>query len=233
MSSEIPDPPTGRDVAAAADIVVGTVEKPGESADEFVFIAPNESEVRTGEFVVYGTTAEGEARDVLARVTNTEQERGLPGEFLADPTVDPDAIAGALGVPSGDMEIDRVTARVVGYFDEDMATFANPRSLPDPGSRVALANEEFLETVLPSADWGSEAGTAHVGWLLNRETKAVNVFLPIDSFAATHLAILASTGSGKSYTASVEARMARCVAANESMGKKTFTAFVSDRKSVV
>ena len=203
MSSEISDPPTGRDVAAAADIVVGTVEKPGESADEFVFIAPNESEVRTGEFVVYETTAEGEARDVLARVTNTEQERGLPGEFLADPTVDPDAIAGALGVPSGDMEIDRVTARVVGYFDEDMATFANPRSLPDPGSRVALANEEFLETVLPSADWGSEAGTAHVGWLLNRETKAVNVFLPIDSFAATHLAILASTGSGKSYTASV------------------------------
>jgi DNA helicase HerA-like ATPase len=203
MTDELPDPPTGRDVAAASGTVVGTVEKPGESADEFAFIAPNEVEVRTGEFVVYETTVEGNARDVLARVTNTEQERGLPGEFLADPVVDPDAIAGALGVPSGDVEIDRVTARVVGYFDDDMETFANPRSLPDPGSRVSLANDAFLEAVLPSADWESEAGTAHVGWLLNRETRAANLFLPVDSFAATHLAILASTGSGKSYTASV------------------------------
>ncbi|WP_435077173.1 ATP-binding protein [Halococcus sp. AFM35] len=219
MTDDLPDPPTGRNVAAASDTVVGTVEKPGESADEFAFIAPTEVEVRTGEFVVYETVVEGEARDVLARVTNTEQERGLPGEFLADPTVDPEAIAGALGVPSGDVEIDRVTARVVGYFDKDMATFANPRSLPDPGSRVALANDEFLEAVLPSADWEREAGTAHVGWLLNRETRAANVFLPVDSFAATHLAILASTGSGKSYTASVvieemlrpQSRAAMCV----------------------
>jgi DNA helicase HerA-like ATPase len=213
MTDDLPDPPTGRDVAAASNTVVGTVEKPGESADEFAFIAPNEIEIRTGEFVVYETTVEGETRDVLARVTNTEQERGLPGEFLADPAVEPDAIAGALGVPSGDVEIDRVTARVVGYFDEDMETFANPRSLPDPGSRIALANDAFLEAVLPSADWTTEddgtthwdedGGTAHVGWLLNRDTEAANLFLPIDSFAATHLAILASTGSGKSYTASV------------------------------
>lgn len=213
MSDELPEPPVGRDVDAAGKTVVGTVEKPGERADEFVFIAPNEIEIRTGEFVVYETTVEGEARDVLARVTNAEQERGLPGEFLADPSVEPAEIAGALGVPNGDVEIDRVTARVVGYFDADMETFANPRSLPDPGSRISLANDDFLEAVLPSADWVTEddgtthwnedGGYAHVGWLLNRDTKAANLFLPIDSFAATHLAVLASTGSGKSYTASV------------------------------
>jgi DNA helicase HerA-like ATPase len=201
--SEVPAPPTGRAIRAASETVVGTVAEPGERADEFVFVAPNKVDVRTGEFVVYETTVQGESRDVLARVTNAEQERGLPGEFLADPTVEPESVASALGVPSGDVEIDRVTARVVGYFDASMETFANPRSLPDPGSRVSLADDDFLEAVLPSADWGSESGTAHVGWLLNRETKAANLFLPIDSFAATHLAILASTGSGKSYTASV------------------------------
>jgi DNA helicase HerA-like ATPase len=201
--SGIPDPPTDRGMDAASETVVGTVAEPGERADEFVFIVPNRVEIRTGEFVVYETTVEGESRDVLARVTNAEQERGLPGEFLADPTVEPEAVADALGVPSGDVELDRVSARVVGYFDTTMGTFANPRSLPDPGSRVALANDEFLEAVLPSADWESESATGHVGWLLNRETKAANLFLPINSFAATHLAVLASTGSGKSYTASV------------------------------
>jgi DNA helicase HerA-like ATPase len=217
--SGVPDPPTGREMAVASETVVGTVAEPGERADEFVFIAPNTVDIRTGEFVVYETGVEGESCDVLARVTNAEQERGLPGEFLADPGVEPDAVADALGVPSGDIEIDRVSARVVGYFDTEMETFANPRSLPDPGSRVALANDDFLEAVLPSADWESAAGTAHVGWLLNRETRAANVFLPIDSFAATHLAVLASTGSGKSYTASVvieemlrpQSRAAMCV----------------------
>lgn len=203
MSNDLPSPPTGRDVDAASETVVGTVEKPGDSADEFHFIVPNEIDVRTGEFIVYKTVVEGEQRQVLARVTNTEQERGLPGDFLADPGVEPDAIAGALGVPSGDIEIDRVTARIVGYFDEDMKTFTNPRSLPDPGSRVSLADNEFLEAVLPNADWDSDSGLAHVGWLLNRPTGDANVFLPIDEFAATHLAVLAETGSGKSYTASV------------------------------
>jgi DNA helicase HerA-like ATPase len=203
MSDDPPSPPTGRDIDAASETVVGTVEKPGDSADEFHFIAPNEIDVRTGEFIVYKTVVEGEQRQVLARVTNTEQERGLPGDFLADPGVEPDAIAGALGVPSGDIEIDRVTAQIVGYFDEGMGTFTNPRSPPSPGSKVSLADNEFLEAVLPNADWDSDSGLAHVGWLLNRPTGNTNLFLPIDEFASTHLAVLAATGSGKSYTASV------------------------------
>lgn len=203
MSDEMPTPPADRDVDATSDTIVGTVEKPGDSADEFQFIAPNEIDIRTGEFVVYQTTVEGTQRDVLARVINAEQERGLPGDFLADPAVEPDAIAGALGVPNGDVELERVTARTIGYFDDAMETFTNPRSLPDPGSRVYLANNAFLEAVLPNADWESNSGVAHVGWLLNRPTGDANVVLPIDAFSSTHLAVLASTGSGKSFTASV------------------------------
>jgi hypothetical protein len=38
---------------------------------------------------------------------------------------------------------------------------------------------------------------------LNRSPEATNIHVPIKEFASTHLAILASTGSGKSYTASV------------------------------
>ncbi|GAB7012954.1 ATP-binding protein [Halolamina salina] len=203
MTDNVPTPPEGRDVTAASETVIGTVEKPGDSADEFQFIAPNDIDVRTGEFIVSDTVVEGDQRDILARVTNTEQERGLPGDFLADPAVEPEAIAGALGIPSGDIEIDRVTARIIGYFDADLETFANPRSLPAPGSRVYLAADEFLEAVLPNVDWESNSGIAHAGWLLNRPAGDANVYLPVDAFSSTHLAILASTGSGKSYTASV------------------------------
>lgn len=203
MTGEPPAPPTGRDPGAASETVVGTVERPGEAPDEFEIIVPGNIELRTGEFVVYETEVNGTGRDVLARVTNTEQERGLPGEFLSDPGVDPAAVSGALGVPNTDTGIDRVTARIVGYFDDAMDTFTNPRSLPDPGSPVALASDAFLEAVLPNVDRETESGTAHLGWVLNRPPGDVDLHLPIDDIAATHLAVLASTGSGKSYTASV------------------------------
>jgi DNA helicase HerA-like ATPase len=101
---------------------------------------------------------------------------------------------------------------VIGFYDQDMATFSNPRQLPRPGTPLQTAPDAFLESVLPNlgidsnpreVDVSELEGLAHVGWLLNRETEAVNLHIPIDEFAATHLAILASTGSGKSYTAGV------------------------------
>jgi len=199
----VPTPPADRDATAASDTVVGTVTGPGDAADEFEVVVPGETDLRTGEFVVYETTVRGTRRDVLARVTNTEEERGLPGGFASDPGVDPEQVADALGVPTGDAELDRVTARVIGYFDDRMETFTNPRSLPNPGSRVSRAADEFLEAVIPAADWESDAGVAHLGWLLERSPHDANVFLPTDDLAATHVAVLASTGSGKSYTASV------------------------------
>lgn len=200
---DLPEPPANRDVDTAAGDVIGTVAQPGDDPNEFEFIAPTTEEIRTGEFVVYAGDVTGERRQILARVTNSRQERGLPGDFLANPDVDPDAVAGALGVPSGDVELNRLTARVIGYFDEQLETFSNPRSLPDPGTSLCLATDEFLKAVLPNADWENDSGLAHLGWLLNRPPGAANIHLPVDEVAATHLAVLASTGSGKSYTASV------------------------------
>lgn len=199
----LPTPPATRDVPALTGTPIGTVACPGDDPSEFEFIAPGDQGLRTGEFVAYTAMVSGEQEAILARVTNTTQERGLPGEFLANPDVDPDEVAGALGIPTEDTELSRFTARTIGYFDEQISTFTNPRIQPQPGTRLQLAADAYLEAVLPSADWNSESGTAHIGWLLNRSHGAANMHIPIDKFAATHLAILASTGSGKSYTASV------------------------------
>lgn len=194
------------------DEIIGTVAGPGEGPNEFIVVTPDEQAIKTGEFITYSVSVEGESRDVIARITNREQARGYPDTFMADPTVAPETIAATLGVPSDDIDLYRLEAMVIGFYDQNMATFSNPRQLPRPGTPLQTAPDAFLESVLPNlgihsnpreVDVSELEGLAHVGWLLNRETEAVNLHIPIDEFAATHLAILASTGSGKSYTAGV------------------------------
>jgi hypothetical protein len=143
-----------------------------------------------------------EYRDIYARVTGREQERGYPDQFMANPDVAPDAVASKLGIASEGVDLYRVTASIIGYFDGQMGDFANPRVAPDPGKEVRMADADELESVLTDVDPESE-GSAHIGELLHRDPGEVDVHLPVDSFAATHLSILASTGSGKSYTAPV------------------------------
>lgn len=191
-------------------MTVGIVSGPGETANEFVFVTPDSTEIKTGEFVYYRSkvtveTEEGvveEYRDIYARVTGREQERGYPNQFMANPDVAPDAVASKLGIASEGVDLYRVTASIIGYFDRQMGDFANPRVVPNPGKEVRMADADELESVLTDVDPASE-GSAHIGELLHRDPGEVDVHLPVDSFAATHLSILASTGSGKSYTASV------------------------------
>lgn len=190
--------------------LIGTVAGPGDGPNEFVFVTPNDQAVKTGEFITYTVSVEGTERSVFARVTNREQARGLPETFMADPGVAPETVATTLGVPTDDIDLYRLTATVIGFYDTDMATFSNPRQLPSPGTTLRTAPGAQLETVLPNlgaesdqVDVGDIDGLARIGWLLNRPSESVNLHVPIDEFASTHLAILASTGSGKSYTASV------------------------------
>jgi len=190
--------------------VVGTVAGPGEDPNEFIFVAPADKPIKTGEFIAYDVTVDGDDRSVFARVTNRELIRGLPEGFLANPEVGPETVAATLGVPTDDTDLYRLTATVIGYYDTIMKTFANPRQLPDPGTPLAIAPDRQLETVLPNlkretveTDVTELDGVAHIGWLLNRPERATNIHIPVNEFASTHLAILAATGSGKSYTASV------------------------------
>ncbi len=189
--------------------IIGTVAGPGENPNEFRFVTPSDQSIKTGEFITYELPP-GETQSVFARVTNRELIRGPPEGFLADPQVDPETIADTLGMPTNDTELYRLTATVIGYYDTTMKSFANPRQLPEPGTPLSIAPDRQLETVLPNlecdavtANVADLPGVAHIGWLLNRETDATSIHLPIEEFASTHLAILASTGSGKSYTASV------------------------------
>src|SRR5918993_5972572 len=95
-----------------------------------------------------------------------------------------------------------MTVESIGYFSRKLGDFVNPRIPPRPGDPVYLASSETLSNVL-SPRHAAETGSAHVGSLLTRGPGEVPVVLSVKDVVSTHLAILASTGSGKSYTAGV------------------------------
>ena len=90
----------------------------------------------------------------------------------------------------------------MGYFDAALGTFVNPWIPPVSGTPIFLADDAWLGTVLSRKQQDS-VGSAHVGSLLTRADGAVPVVLDVKEMVSTHLAIIASTGAGKSYLASV------------------------------
>ncbi len=182
---------------------IGTTKGPGESAHEFTFVTPDaERRVKTGEFVYYEAQVDGQPRQILGRVTNRIPLRLYPDNFMADPAISPTEVATMLGFREQPHELFEVTVVVLGYFQPDLGDFVNPRVPPASGSPIYIAEDDMLAKVL-SKKRSDEIGAAHIGSLLSRGPDAVPVVLDVRSFTSTHLAIIASTGAGKSYLASV------------------------------
>jgi DNA helicase HerA-like ATPase len=100
------------------------------------------------------------------------------------------------------VEIYEITVETIGYFSERLGDFVNPRVVPDPGNPVFLASSETLGRALSPRKL-AETGSAHIGSMLTRDDGEVPIVLSVRDVVSTHLAILASTGAGKSYTAGV------------------------------
>jgi DNA helicase HerA-like ATPase len=182
---------------------IGTVKGPGETPHEFTFIAPDpERRVKHGEFVYYLAQVDGEERQILGRITGRQSVKLFPDSFMADPAVPPSEVAVLLGYDSEENELFEITVAVLGYHSQAMGDFINPRVPPAGGSPIYIADDELLTAVL-SKRKVRERGSAHLGSLLSRPPAAVPVVLDVRGFTSTHLAIIASTGSGKSYLAGV------------------------------
>jgi len=181
---------------------IGTTKGPGETPHEFTFVAPDpEQRVKYGEFVYYQADVEGQPRDILGRVVRREPLRLYPDTFMADPAVPPQVIARLLGFEPETHELYEVTATVIGYHDPAMG-FVNPRVPPRSGAPIYIASDELLTRVLSRRERDT-VGSVHIGSLLSRPLDRVPIVLDGASFTSTHLAIIASTGSGKSYLAGV------------------------------
>ncbi len=184
------------------DQLTGTVKGPGERPHEYLFITTDNKHARIGEFVYYAAEDGEDERRILGTITSRSLVRNLPDAFLSDPNTPPSVVSSLIGLETDGCELYEITVETIGYFDQMMGDFVNPRIPPEAGAPIFLASSETLAGVL-SARHAGEHGSAHVGSLLTRAAGEVPLVLSVRETVSTHLAILASTGSGKSYTAGV------------------------------
>nr|MDQ3746130.1 ATP-binding protein [Acidobacteriota bacterium] len=183
-------------------ILTGTVKGPGERPQEYLFITADNARARIGEFVYYIAHDGESSRHILGNITSRRLVRNLPDAFLSDPQTPPAIVSSLIGLNAEGCELYEITVETIGYFSKKLGDFVNPRIPPQPGDPVFLASSDTLAGVLSPRRTG-EVGSAHVGSLLTRNAGEVPVVLSIKDVVSTHLAILASTGAGKSYTAGV------------------------------
>lgn len=187
------------------NLLIGTVKGPGENPHEFSFITTDNVQTRIGEFVYYITNDGENELKIIGTITERMLVRNLPDSFLSDPSTPPSLIAnliGLIGLPDESVEIYEITVETIGFFSDAMGNFVNPRIPPMPGQPLYLTSNDMLTHMLSPKQRG-EFGGAHIGSLLTRKRDAVPVVLSVKDIVSTHLAILASTGAGKSYAAGV------------------------------
>ena len=181
--------------------VIGTVKGPGENGNQYVFITSDNRSVKIGEYVYYEVQENEDAFKILGKISARRLIDHLPDRIFADTEISPEAIAALVGFTYANPEIYEVSVDVIGYFDRSLG-FMNPRKSPNPGAKVCLADDQMLRQIL-NRKQPQEMGSAHIGSLLLREPGAVPIALDVKELVSTHMAILAGTGSGKSYTAGV------------------------------
>jgi DNA helicase HerA-like ATPase len=197
--------PNSISIAEVTASVIGTVKGPGETGNQYVFITADNRHVKIGEFVYYEVAAPDTDRNraplqILGKISARCLIDHFPDRIFADTEISPEAIAALVGFTYANPEIYEVAVDVIGYFDPNLG-FMNPRRTPDPGAKVRLADDAMLRRVLNKTQPG-QIGAAHIGSLLLRDSD-VPVVLDVKELVSTHMAILAGTGSGKSYTAGV------------------------------
>lgn len=182
--------------------LVGTVKGPGENPHHYIFITSDNLHTKIGEFVYYETATSGGYVQILGSISERRLVRQLPDGFLSNPEISPRTISSLIGCELVEPELYEVVVTVKGYYNQTMGCFVNPRLAPAPGQKIYLVPDEILKQTL-SPRLPQSVGSAHIGYLLTRGGTDVPIVLDVKEVVSTHLSILAGTGSGKSYTASV------------------------------
>ncbi len=191
---------------------VGITKGPGETTHEYTFVSRDDEQVlKNGEYVYYelfdpaepglnGNTAL--SRRVLGRIIKRVPLQLYPDTFLAEPEISPAQVAAMVGYDSLTNELFELHVAIMGYYEQATGSFINPWIPPQSGKQIFLADDDMLAGILSRRRAGQN-GSAIIGSLLTRPPGAVPVVLSVKDLVSTHLAIIASTGAGKSYLASV------------------------------
>jgi uncharacterized protein len=194
---------------------VGITKGPGETIHDYTFISRDDQRLlKNGEYVYYELeddqgnrpaihSTDGQMpRYVLGRIQHRVAIQLYPDTFLSEPEVAPGQVAALVGYDQRASDLFELHVAIMGYYDSELGTFVNPWIPPSSGTPIYLASDTLLATVLSRKQSGRR-GSATIGSLLTRGEGQVPVVLDVKELVSTHLAIIASTGAGKSYLASV------------------------------
>src|SRR3989475_5531337 len=194
---------------------VGITKGPGESTHEYTFVSRDDAqELKNGEYVYYELSGLDEgglsgfngasalAHRVLGRIIKRVPLKLYPDTFLAEPEISPTQVAAMVGYDARANELFELHVAIMGYYEPATGSFINPWIPPKSGKQIFLADDEMLSHILSRKRAGQD-GSATIGSLLTRSPDAVPIVLSVKDIVSTHLAIIASTGAGKSYLASV------------------------------
>ncbi len=184
---------------------MGITKGPGDTIHEYTFISRDESRLlKNGEYVYYelDDAAGAQPRRVLGRILRRDPVQLFPDTFLSEPGVAPSQVAALVGYDQRVSDLFELSVAIMGYYDTALGSFVNPWIPPSSGTPIYLADDVWLADVL-SRKRPHTPGSALIGSLLTRPDGAAPIVLDVKDLVSTHLAIIASTGAGKSYLASV------------------------------
>jgi DNA helicase HerA-like ATPase len=151
---------------------------------------------RRGEFVrIPHVERKGELEaDCLGRIVSLSRTNVLFSEALGEGVGEMNVLPGSM--VSG--ETLYAIVELVGFKDPRTSEIRMPRRPLDPGAKVYGVDYDFLRRFYEF----SEETSIHVGNLVGYEVgqDTVPIYLDVNTLATEHLAVLAMTGSGKSYT---------------------------------
>jgi DNA helicase HerA-like ATPase len=151
---------------------------------------------RRGEFVriPHMERANETETDCLGRIVNISRSNVLYSEALGEGVGEVNVLPGSM--VSG--ETLYATVELVGFKDPETLEIRMPRRPLNPGAKVYGVDYDFLRQFYQF----SEETSIHIGNLVGYERgeNTVPIYLDVNTLATEHLAVLAMTGSGKSYT---------------------------------
>lgn len=150
---------------------------------------------RRGEFVrVRHEERQGEFTDVLGRIVSINRSNVLYNAGMGSGVTELELMPGAQ--VTGESLYAKL--ELVGYKDGDTGRIRMPRRPLDPGANVEPVDFHFLSQFYEFR----EETSLHLGNLVgyDRGDNIVPVYLDVTNLVTEHVAVLAMTGSGKSYT---------------------------------
>ncbi|MGP8323705.1 MAG: hypothetical protein ACT6FG_06895, partial [Methanosarcinaceae archaeon] len=121
----------------------------------FTFIT--REHLKTWEFVHYQT----DRQQILCRVAETEPLTEYPVEFLLDTGISPCDVAEFCGFDPDEFKYFMTKGVVIGYFDERLGEFINPRMNPAAGTVIHRSAAEQLREINKAQS--GEIGSATIG----------------------------------------------------------------------